>query len=841
MTMPSKAQYQLGMEQIQVRFGQAGDVGPGLRARTALVDEIVVGAFSETLGAAAPEGVSLVAVGGYGRGELFPHSDVDLLVLVRRATEDPVRKEALSEFLRRLWDVGFRVSQSVRTPEECSTLIDGNLELTISLLDQRSLAGDPSLYGAFRERLGHFIVAERKEIIRRLCRLTRSRHARFHETIYRLEPDVKEGCGGLRDLQTVAWLRKLRDAGQDDSLNEPAGFLSTVRCFLHFRALRDANVLNFEAQDDIAEAGFSRWHDPAEWMRSYYRQSRAAWRAVLQELETSEGQDRSLLAQFRDWRSRLSNAEFTVSRDRIFLRNPHDLTADAGLALRAFSFMARHGIPLAAETEQRIAESLARLRGQVEERAARSGFWRELLSLPHAPAALRSAQDCGLLSALIPAWSHIEHLVVRDFYHQYTVDEHTFVSLDVLDGLHERKEEATKRFAELLEESAEQSWLLRLALLFHDTGKGQGGNHDRRSLDAARATLSRMGVLGQDAAMVEFLVENHLFLSSILQSRDLSDPATASQAAAKVLTAERLRLLTLMTFADVSAVNGSAMSTWRMEQLWRLYRITLRELTRGLSEDRIADEAVTSFAPESPEMAEFLEGLPSRYLWTHTAEEARRHFEMYRRAMADGVADEVARRDGAWHVAVLTDDRPFLFASLAGALASFGLNILRAEAFANRRGVIVDTFVAVDPAKNLELNPPEVERLRVTLARVARGQVRAEELLRYRPIKAAPGRRGVVEPLVTPDDEASASATVFEVVAQDRPGLLFSLASAISRAGCNIEVVLVDTEAHKAIDVFHITRMGKKLNPEERDTLASALLTACRSASESQNVATPGR
>lgn len=830
-TITVKAHLQESLNAIRSSFLSSGDARAAIRARTDLVDSAVLTASQASLAPAFPEGLSLLAVGGYGRRELFPYSDIDLLILLKRAIDEPARKEAVSEFLRTLWDAGFKVSQSVRTPEECCTVIDGNLELSISLLDERCLGGDPDLYGRFRERFSRFLTAERRDLVRRLCRMARSRHARFHDTIYRLEPDVKESCGGLRDLQTAAWLRLLREAATEPPAPEAHAFLNTVRCFLHFRAGRDSNVLTFDVQDEIAEAAFSRWRDPAEYMRGYYRQARGAWREALRELEASEGQDRSLLANFRDWRSRLSNSDFTVSRDRVFLRNPHDLATDPGLTLRLCLFLARHGVAPALETEQRIMEPLAALRVRLPEQASSTGFWRAFLELGHAPTALRWLQDAGILAALIPDWPNIEHLVVRDYYHQYTVDEHTFVTLDVLGALAGEKEASAKRFALLLEESASDAWLLRLALLYHDIGKGSGSEHERRSLEIAHRNLPRMGVTGQDAAMVEYLIEHHLLLSSLLQSRDLGDPDTACHAAAKVNTIERLRLLTLMTFADISAVNGTAMNPWRMEQLWRLYRVTARELNRGLSDDRIENEAEAAFGPQPPEMKEFLEGLPSRYLWTHSPEDAKSHLELSREALTAGVALSVTRREGAWRLTLVTEDRPFLFASIAGALASFGLNILQAEAFANKRSIVVDTFVFSDPARTLELNPPEVDRLKQVLVRVAAGRVRAEELLKFRATKPPPARRAGIEPAVTADDESSASATIFEVVAQDRPGLLFSLTSALSRAGCNIEVVLVDTEAHKAIDVFHVTKDGRKLSAADQSAVRQSLLDACQPAS----------
>jgi len=826
MTSTAKQRCKDELAAWRLRFEEDGAPAPIFRNRTALVDSIVLEAYGQALASAVPEGLTLLAVGGYGRKELFPQSDVDLLLLARRSFESRESKDALSEFLRILWDSGLRASHSVRTVEECCAVHEGNFELTVSLLDERVLAGDRTLYASLRERFARFLAAERRDLTRRLCRMARARHARFHNTIYRLEPDLKETPGGMRDLHTIHWLRLLRaEAGESGADPHPAEFLGSVRAFLHFRAGRDTNQLTFEAQDELAAAPFSPWHDPAEWMRAYYRHSSQIQRATLLELETAEAHDRSLLANFRDWRSRLSNSEFTVSRDLIFLRNPHDLERDPELPLRLFQFVARHGIPLARATEQRIAAHLVEWSSHFRKSPPKATFWRSFLQLAHVAEALRAMRATGFLSVILPEWERIDHLVVRDFYHQYTVDEHTTVTLEVLEGLNESKEAAERRFADLLEECGDQVWLLRLALLLHDIGKGSGHDHSQEAVRLTTRLLERMEMPELDREMVLFLIRDHLVLSATLQTRDLADPATALQLSAQVKTVERLRLLALLTFADISGVNPTAMTPWRMEQLWRLYRLVARFLTGELTATSHEDPR-KAYSGVTPLLEEFLEGLPGRYLWTHTRESALTQANLYEQAKVSGAALAVERRDGAWHLAVVATDRPFLFSSMAGALSSFGLEILKAEAFSNRHGYVADSFVFLDPHRTLELNPPELERLRSVLKKVAQGQLRVDDLLRHRPLKVSPSRLNSIRPSVAVDHEASPSATIFEVVTHDRPGLLYQLSSAISRAGCNIEVVIVDTEAHKALDVFHVTREGAKLSAELAEGLRADLQAA---------------
>jgi [protein-PII] uridylyltransferase len=307
-----------------------------------------------------------------------------------------------------------------------------------------------------------------------------------------------------------------------------------------------------------------------------------------------------------------------------------------------------------------------------------------------------------------------------------------------------------------------------------------------------------------------------------MASRDLSDSATAKVLADKMGAVERLKQLTIMTYADISAVNPQAMTPWRLEQLWRAYLLTHAELTRGLHAERIHDAAGVH-----PNRAAFLEGLPVRYLRTHLDSEIEGHIELARQLESRPVAIEIAHQGGAYHLTLLTRDHPGLFAAVAGAISSFGLSIVKAEAFSNAQRIVVDTFAFSDPHRTLELNPSEVDRLRGIVRRVVEGKQDAAKLLRGRPKPLLPSRAARLKPSVVLNNEASDSATLIEIVAEDRAGLLYDLARAISDAGCNIEVVLIDTEAHKALDVFYVTSKGGKLDADSGDRLVKELLAAC--------------
>jgi [protein-PII] uridylyltransferase len=787
------------------------DAALSMAERTAAVDRAVGDAYKDLLAPAAPDGLALLAVGGYGRRHMFPYSDIDLLLLFPHERAEQERKDDIRAFLQRLWDEGLRMSHSVRTPAECMEVHGQNVELNISLLDRRFLTGDRALYAGMEDRVPRFLNANRDELVRNLAQLTRERHAKYAGTFYHLEPNVKETPGGLRDYQLLCWLEQLRGAAHADpspGLREAFEHLSAIRLHLHNRFGRDQNILNFESQDALAEIWGSQ--DPAAWMRQYYRHARTVYRAAGRELEAVEGQSSALFAQFRDWRSRLGNAEISVHRERAHFRQQQILESDPEAAPRLFEFVARHGITPSLETSQRLEAQLPKLRPYY---ATPKPLWPSLnriFTLPHAPLALRAMHETGFLCELFPELRAIECLVVRDFYHRYTVDEHTMVVVENLC----RPEDP---FGDLLAET-QQLGSLVFSALFHDSGKGSGENHVAGSLRLAEAAMARIGMPRRDADDVLFLIRNHLELSMAVQSRDIYDPQTVRDVAATVGTVERLKGLALLTYADIAAVNPTAMTPWRSSQIWQLYLAVYNELTRELEAGRI------QAAPSGPpERVAFLEGFPVRYARTHSDDEINEHMALVAKSRDCGAAVEVRKLDAAWQLTLAAQDRPGLFAAAAGALAGFGMNILRAEAFSNRRGIVLDTFTFADPLRNLELNPSEVDRLQAVAVRVLKGKMDVKDLLRSRPKPVTPSRKARIPGCVTFDQTASQTATLIEIVAQDRPGLLYDLASSISTHGANIEVVLIDTEAHKAIDVFYVTSSGRKLTPDKETALAIAL------------------
>jgi [protein-PII] uridylyltransferase len=817
------------LREARERFFGEGKADAVLSTRTASVDTVIRDAYARHLQPVFPSGMALLAVGGFGRSELFPHSDVDVLLLVERAPGDEMSRDALSAFLRVGWDSGLRLSHSVHTVEECCQYHSLNLELSISLLDQRFLCGDADLRQKLSLRWPKFITTERQTLLKHLIRQARERHEKFQNTVYHLEPNIKEAPGGLRDLHLIGWLAKLQDPSRElpdwlGELQAEIAFLYQVRCYLHFMSGRDHNVLQFDAQEDIVRQPFMDPTPVDRWMRRYFLAARRIHRAAKQAVDGSEAMIPSgLFSQFREWRTRLSTSEISVSKERLLLRSPQMLETDPELALRLMRFVARHGLGLAIDTERRVERALPAIQAYFNEPRPLWNHLREIFSLPHAMLALRTMHDTGLLGALLPEWRMIDGLVIRDFYHRYTVDEHTLIVAENLFTLRAADTEgARKRFSELLTE-VESLPLLVFAILLHDIGKSiDGPTHAQQSARLGEAIMQRIQMPAEERAFVLFLVEHHLALSSVMNTRDLNDPATAKELAMRAGTAENLRYLTLLTYADISGVNPTAMTPWRLDQLWRVYTIGLRELTRELISDRIRSEDDTP-------THEFLEGFPSRYLRTHTREEVDAHLQLEEQARLGGVAVDLGRFGGVWRLTVITLDRPRLFASIVGALAAFGMDILKAEAYSNARGEVLDSFTFADPARALELNPTELERLRKTVEKAASGEMDIRQMLerRARPLVAPPKRMERLRPAIYFDSEASENATLVEIVAEDRIGLLYDFARVFAESGCNIELVLIDTEAHKALDVFYLTKDGRKLSENEQFVLEDRLRAVC--------------
>jgi len=858
---------------IEQEFSVTGDGRTALAHRTALVDSIVLRLWNEiAVGSNAgsgtealdtPKNFALVATGGFGRGWLFPYSDIDLLFLCATSDSETALKDPIRRFSQELWDLRLKVSPATRNLAECERLDPDNVEFTISLLDCRYLAGDRELFSRLREKVIPRLVArESHTLILNLAEMTRTRHHKFANTVFHLEPNVKDGPGGLRDYNVANWLallsameklkvwpdmQTLLPVSSRRAFDDALDFQMSVRCFLHYRHGRHDNTLTWEAKDEAAARKIgvsdSEITNAADWMRVYFGHVRSVHRVCTQLLEEIPAAWSSLHRQFQGWRTKIASDDFSVVDGLIFLKQQPQQSAglrDPEMLLRLFHFMAEHGLKLSTTTEYKVEQALPALASTPPRGAELWLYLQETLLQPHAADALRAMNSFRLLALLLPELKGIEALVVRDFYHRYTVDEHSFLAIESLHRLKESQSEWDRRFALLLSE-IEQPELLYLALLLHDSGKaaqGEGESHIDVSVRFTNSCADRLDLDPADRETLRFLVANHLEMSAAMR-RDVFDPANVKSFAEKVGAPERLKMLCLLTYADVKAVNPEAMTPWKADNLWQLYIACANYLNRS------ADQRVHTDANDSSNMAPsnlahlrslaavagkklniFLEGLPQRYLRIHGATDVIAHAEMAARLGPDGVQLSLKQVRHWYELTLVAIDRPFLFASVSGALAAWGMNIVKANAFSNAAGIVVDTFYFTDRFRTLEMNLQEWDRLKKSIADVVKGQADVARMLSDR-LKSETADSAKVKVKVATqvefDDGCSANSTLVQILTQDRPGLLYRMCSLVSKQDCNIEIALIETEGQMAIDVLYLSSRGTKLTPQQQAALGKAL------------------
>ena len=778
---------------------------------------------------------AVIAVGGYGRRHMCLHSDVDLLI-VFDGSIGASEERFLKSMLHPLWDLRLDVGHHVRELADALTVETDNPEYLVALLDARFLAGDSGAFDEFSDACLRPGTSWQAPTLQALRELVRQRHARFSHTLYHLEPDIKDSPGGLRDVAAVRAIDSLarRDRPvefQAGRLREAEDFMLRIRSVLHMERGRNLNVLTHELQESVAAIFGSPDEVPRQQVESlmsaYFHHARIISRSLTVSVKSLKSPTTSsVVAVGEDLVQDGDEISFTDGtraslRPRTWLGAFETaLDKDCGVSDQVLTCIERHGDRYAPE---QFFPTLAE----------RNRLLRVLRPRPGLYARLSEMHDSGLLARMFPEFQKVYCLVIRDFYHKYTVDEHTLMTIRNLESLYTPATRSRARFGGLLNEVARPD-LLVLALLFHDVGKWTNKNHSEEGVRMALGALRRIGLSEKDISTVEFLIRYHLQMSMAAFRRDTDDPQVVHRFAQIVGTEERLKLLALLTLVDVEAVGPDVMTPWKEELLWRLYVDAYNHLTLGYGDEVIHPAAANleTLLDELPDdfsrsdLEKFLDGLPQRYLRSVENSRVFEHLRLSRDLGGSDVHCSLEQNDEVWELTVVSVDQPKLYSKICGALSYYGMDILRGQAMSNACGVAVDIFQFTDQESFFRLNPSGQDDFRHRLQDVVAGREDIDRTLRPKEQGLARRKQNRVQVVVHVDNQYSDRFTILEIVAQDAWGLLYRISRVISRHECNIDLVLISTEGNRAIDVFHLTKGGRKLDNQDADSLRADLKSA---------------
>ncbi len=816
------------------------------------------------------ERLCVVAVGGYGRGELAPSSDIDLLFL--RAYKQTAWAESVIEYmLYMLWDMGLKVGHSSRTIDECLKLSREDHTIATAILDARFLSGDQKLFGELMQRYRTDLIPGQEAVYASAKLKERDdRHLRSGASRYLVEPNLKDGKGGLRDLHTIWWIAKFIYGVQTEEdferldiftrdeiivMRRAVDFLWTVRCHIHYLTGRGEERIAFDLQPEMARR--LGYRDGAanpgveRFMKRYFEVVRDVGRLTrifAAKLEADgEKFAPSSLGRFRtktprNRRQALQDApEFVLDGGRVSVTDLNVFKRHPGLMMRLFEFADQldkdiHPAALAAVT--RNLNSVAGIRRDPD---VIESFLNVISSRHHPAAALQLMNETGLLGKFLPEFGHVVARTQFNMYHHYTVDEHTLRAIEYISEIEHGRKEADHPLATQIFPQIAHRRALYLAMLMHDTGKGRGDQQIEGEVQV-RSAGARLGLPREEIDLTAWLVRHHLAMSDTAQKRDLSDPRTITDFADVVQTPEKLRLLLVLTIADIKAVGEGVWNSWKAQLLRDLFRLTEAAFRGGRAAEtavqtRLAERAKESraaveaaFPPASSgALQSWLHAMEDAYwlgfaidahLWHAKELNAHQGVPIFAAAKPDP-------RRGVTDVLVKAPDRAGLFVALTGALAAEGASVVDARIYTSKAGEAFDVFSLQDWSGQA-FGADDSHRLARLIRSIELAAAGDEQTLAREITPPKKPSAFAIDPLVVADNGAATDCTVLEVSGRDRAGLLRDLARVFVENDCALKSAHVESVGERAVDAFYVHRPagGKIEDPAQLETLKAALLEA---------------
>ncbi|RMG56871.1 MAG: [protein-PII] uridylyltransferase [Deltaproteobacteria bacterium] len=808
--------------------------------------------------------LAIVAVGGYGRRHLCPSSDIDLLFLYHHKLTPFV--EAVTEWiLYSLWDLGFEVGHAVRNLKELLNIAGEDSSVRTALMDFRFICGREEFFSSVRGDIEKYLLyTEGDSFIEERIAAMRKRHEKYGGVVFVLEPNLKEGKGGLRDLHTANWVMRVKFKASSEKELSLKGILSKraeknyyylldrilrMRNHLHLLSGKKTDVLSFEYQEKLAHFWGYRSHGniraTESFMRFFYILSTQVAQLsgeMIEEVEKYLPERRILPAIFR--KRQIIEGSLTLYRGKIYLNSSSFLRKDPSLYLKIFRFVQKSGYPLSEQAKRRLKKNLDLVDASFREKRENSVKFREIIREgKNLRLVLTEMNDTRFFGKFIPEFAHLFYRAQQDLYHRFTVDVHSILAASVLPELEERAERGEKlteeenRFLEIYRQVSNRDLLL-LTILFHDIGKGLGHGHSERGEKLIRQVMERLGFSPGEVEESAFLVRHHLQMSSVAQKRDMHDIETVFSFARLIGTKERLDMLYLLTYADLKAVNEDGWNRWRALLITELYEKALHIITQGEYSVPTVKERVQERKSLFREklggvpgafVDRYLEQVPDRYLLSTDPEKAPDHFTLFTSFSGEPVVTFNDRAEGGYtEVTILTPDTHGLFALITGVFASHNVNILSASIYTTAEGLAFDIFNVQYLGGPLGEGEKR-DRLLADLKGVLKGEKKVESLLRTRR-RGVSDRKGIqYRPTrIIVDNESSSLYTIVEVITYDREGLLHDITRTLSDEGLDIYLSKISTKADQVVDVFYLTdRKGRKVtSPSRIERVRRKLLSA---------------